>query len=158
MVESKIEQLLLKKFEEEEYSDCFIIEILQNNIKLQIFLDSDSNMDFAKCRKISRYLEEHIDENQWLGEKYILEVSSPGVGKPLMVPQQYALSVGRSVKITMLDGEIKIGDVTSFKYDCITIGWKERVPKEIGKGKMTVSREEEIKLEDVKETRLEIRF
>ena len=64
MVERKIEQLLLKKFEEEEYSDCYIIEVLQNNIKLQIFLDSDSNMDFTKCRKISRYLEEQIDENQ----------------------------------------------------------------------------------------------
>jgi len=90
VITEKIKALLLEKFQEEEYADCFIVEVThhQNN-KLEVFIDSDSGITFKKCQRISRFLEQYIDEEAWLGEKYTLEVSSPGIGRPLKFIRQY---------------------------------------------------------------------
>lgn len=155
MVERKIEQLLLKKFEEEEYSDCFIIEILQNNIKLQIFLDSDSNMDFTKCRKISRYLEEHIDENQWLGEKYILEVSSPG-DRPLKFPRQYKKNIGRTVEVLTNEEEKVNGVIVEVNDEGIVVEFKVRIKE--GKKKRTEMMQRPIAFDNIKKAKIRFSF
>ncbi|MFK8009209.1 MAG: ribosome maturation factor RimP [Saprospiraceae bacterium] len=155
MVERKIEQLLLTKFEEEEYSDCYIIEILQNNIKLQIFLDSDSNMDFTKCRKISRYLEEHIDENQWLGEKYILEVSSPG-DRPLKFPRQYKKNLGRTVEVLTNEDEKINGEIIEVNEEGIVVEYKVRIKE--GKKKRTEMMQTPIAFDNIKKAKIRFSF
>ena len=89
-LEEKIVELLEEKFKEEEFADCFLIEIkLHKHNKLDIFLDSDTGITFQKCQRISRYLESYIDEGGWLGEKYVIEVSSPGLTRPLKLRRQY---------------------------------------------------------------------
>jgi len=93
--------LLDKKFEEEDFNDCFLVEAHHNNSKLELFIDSDSNITFTKCRKISRYLESFIDENGWLGEKYTLDVSSPGITRPLKFKRQYVKNIGRKMEIKL---------------------------------------------------------
>lgn len=104
MIEQKIENLLTEKFEEEEYNDCFLVEIkLPANNKLEVFVDSDSGMMLSKCQKISRYLESYIDEEQWLGERYTIEVSSPGIGRPLTLARQYKKNIGRKIVINFLE-------------------------------------------------------
>ena len=70
-----------------------------------VFIDSDSGFTFEKCQKISRYLESILDENGWLGEKYVLEVSSPGIGRPLRFPRQYASNTGRLLSVQVMDQE-----------------------------------------------------
>ena len=155
MVERKIEQLLLKKFEEEEYSDCYIIEVLQNNIKLQIFLDSDSNMDFTKCRKISRYLEEQIDENQWLGEKYILEVSSPG-DRPLKFPRQYRKNLGRTVEVVTFEDEKINGEIIEVNEEGIVVEYKVRIKE--GKKKRTEMMQTPIAFDNIKKAKIRFSF
>ncbi len=104
MIEDKIIALLEAKFLEEEFSDCFLIDLRQNNTKVQVFIDSDTSLSLARCTKISRYLESVIDEEGWLGPKYILEVSSPGADKPL-VERQYKKHIGRKVSIELKDEE-----------------------------------------------------
>jgi ribosome maturation factor RimP len=104
VIEDKVKALLEEKFLEEDYKDCFTIEVKQNNSKVQVFIDSDNELSLARCTKISRYLEAIIDEKGWLGPKYILEVSSPGASKPL-VERQYKKHVGRKVSIELKDTE-----------------------------------------------------
>lgn len=101
MIEEKTRDLLEKKYEEADYQDCFTVEVKYNtaNKKLQVFVDSDSGMTFRKCQRISRYLESFIDEENWLGEKYTLEVSSPGVDRPLLLPRQYRKNLGRRLEV-----------------------------------------------------------
>ena len=115
MIEPKIKELLDAKFQEEEFQDCFIVEIKHNptNNKLEVFIDSDNSLTFQTCQQISRYLEGFIDEEQWLGEKYVLEVSSPGINKPLKLKRQYLKNIGRQVKITFKtkDQEPKLGQL-----------------------------------------------
>lgn len=101
----RITLLLDEKFQSDEaFADCFTVEIeLKPGNKLYVFADSDSGMTFEKCQKLSRYLESHLDANGWLGEKYVLEVSSPGIGRPLKFPRQYVKNTGRSLQVTRLD-------------------------------------------------------
>lgn len=108
MIEQKIEVLLAEKFKEEEFADFFIVEIkMHSNNKLEVFIDSDTSFPLSKCQRISRYLEFHIDENQWLGEKYIIEVSSPGISRPLTLYRQYKKNIGRKLAINFLEDGVK---------------------------------------------------
>lgn len=108
MIEQKIATLLVEKFQEEDYIDFFIVEIkMHSNNKLEVFMDSDTSLPLSKCQKISRYLEYHIDENQWLGEKYIIEVSSPGISRPLTLVRQYQKNIGRKLAINFLKDGVK---------------------------------------------------
>lgn len=111
----RIQILLEEKFATDEpFADCFIVEIeLKPGNKLNVFLDSDSGMTFEKCQKLSRFLEGPIDENGWLGEKYVLEVSSPGIGRPLRFLRQYVSNVGRNVIVTLLDKTLQTGVLKS---------------------------------------------
>ena len=95
-----LEKLIAQKLEEEEFQDCYLVEVKgPNGGKLEVFIDSDSSMTFQKCQKMSRYLEAQIEEAKWLGEKYTLEVSSPGVGNPLKLKRQYAKNIGRKMEV-----------------------------------------------------------
>jgi ribosome maturation factor RimP len=106
--EEQIIQLLEGYFQDNELEDCFVTELTVSGSKIMAFIDSDSDMGFDKCRKISRFLESHFDESQVFGEKYTLEVSSPGIGKPLKYRRQYQKNVGRTVEVTLKDDGKKV--------------------------------------------------
>lgn len=104
MVEQKISLLLTEKFQEEPFKDCFLVEIkLHANNKLEVFIDCDSGLPLSMCQKISRFLEGHLDNEQWLGEKYIIEVSSPGISRPLSFYRQYKKNIGRKLVIKFIE-------------------------------------------------------
>lgn len=123
MVEHKIAKVLELLFKEEDYNDCFLVEIKESpdRSKLEVFLESDSSLSLGKCQKISRYLEKHIEENRWLPEKYLLEVSSPGVGNPLVLKRQYVKNIGRTIEVKLNDGNIKKGKLTEVNEENITV-------------------------------------
>ena len=110
-VEGKITQLLEQKFKEEDYQDCFLVEVnLKGNNRLEVYIDRDEGLSISICKKISRYLEETLDSQLWLGEKYTLEVSSPGVDRPLKLRRQYIKNVGRNFEVkTTGDGKTEKG-------------------------------------------------
>lgn len=138
VIEDKIKALLEEKFQEEDFDDCYVIEVQQNNSKVQVFIDSDNNLSLGRCTKISRHLEAIIDEKEWLGPKYILEVSSPGASKPL-VERQYKKHVGRKVSIQLegeeepLEAELKevAEDKLRVFYIVITREKKKKIKNEI---------------------------
>jgi ribosome maturation factor RimP len=110
VIEEKIKVLLAEKFVEPEFSDCFLVDMTLNQTTLEIFLDSDSGMTFEKCQRISRALEATIDAEKWLGEEYTLEVSSPGISRPLKFPRQYKKNIGRTLELMLVNEDsIKTG-------------------------------------------------
>lgn len=132
VLEEKIESLLERLFKTPEFADCFLLEVkLHANQKVEIFIDSDTGVTFEKCRLISRHMEQHIDENGWLGEKYTLEVSSPGVSRPLVFPRQYPKHMGRTLEITLQQGDVKKGKLIQVDDKILTI--EEEVKRKEGK-------------------------
>ena len=156
-VEDKITSLLEEKFREDAFSDCFLVDLkLHANNKLEVFLDSDFGISFEQCQKISRYLEEYLDEEQWLGEKYVLEVSSPGVSRPLRLQRQYPKNVGRKVEVKLKDGDKRTGILKNVEEDRIVLEEKVRVKE--GKRKKTELVETEIDFNSIAETKVKITF
>lgn len=61
--------------------------------------DSDQGVTLDDCAKVSRELETFLDENPDLGERYVLEVSSPGVERPLVKRKDYERFAGKEIAI-----------------------------------------------------------
>ena len=157
MVEDKITTLLEEKFREDAFSDCFLVDLkLHAHNKLDVFLDSDFGISFEQCQKISRYLEEYLDEEQWLGEKYVLEVSSPGISRPLSMKRQYPRNVGRKVEVKLKDGDKRSGTLKEVEENHIVL--EEKVRRKEGKRKKTEVVETEIDFNSIKETKVKVSF
>jgi ribosome maturation factor RimP len=154
----RIALLLEEKFTTDEaFADCFIVEIeLKPGNKLYVFADSDSGMTFEKCQKLSRYLEQHLDTNGWLGDKYLLEVSSPGISRPLKFLRQYVKNIGRSVEVylkdkTILAGVLKSTDENGILLECI-------VKEKEGKKNVTRNVETPVPFDQIEKTVVKITF
>jgi ribosome maturation factor RimP len=156
MIENKIEKLIDQAINELEYTDCFLVDLKINNTKVGIFLDSDESVTFEKCRKISRKIEAVLDEKQWLGEKYTLEVSSAGVGSPLKFTRQYLKNIGRTLEIKKEDGEELKGELVLADDEKITIKFEETIKE--GKKKKKIETVVELLQTDIKEAKIKVSF
>lgn len=100
--------------------------------KIEVFVDrTDTNISIDECVKISRNLEEYLETNGLVGEKYTLEVSSPGLDQPFKVPQQFEKSINQKVEVLKVDGEKFIGTLLVYDGEKITIKSEKKVKKEI---------------------------
>ena len=152
LVIERLEALINKWLEDKP--DHFLVEvkILPGN-KVQVFMDADKGIKIDTCAQISRYLEEYLDEAQPLGEKYILEVSSPGMGRPIKVLRQYNRRIGSEVTVWKLDGEKLIGVLKEASETGIVI--EEQIMQ---KKKLIDTVTHEIPFVDIKSTKLNFNF
>lgn len=148
----QIAQLLEEKFATDEaFADCFTVEIeLKPGQKLFVFADCDSGMTFDKCQKLSRYLESHLDTNGWLGEKYLLEVSSPGIGRPLKFLRQYRNNLGRTIEVALKDKTRQTGLLKSADETQIILF--QKVVEREGNKKKEVEKDLAIPFEQIEKT------
>lgn len=147
-LKNTISQLLVEKFIEEDFSDCYLVELSTNNSnKIDVYVDSDSGMTVGKCAKISRYLERFLDEKIFIDTKYTLEVSSPGIDRPL-IPRQYFKNIGRNIEIINDNNEIINGILESVDENGIVL--VEKIKKEIN--------QINIGFENIKEGKIIIKF
>ena len=72
---------------------------------VQIFVDTDSGISIGECSAFSRTLAEIIEERNLIEDPYELEVSSPGLERPLVLIRQYIKNIGRPMKIRYTDGD-----------------------------------------------------
>jgi ribosome maturation factor RimP len=157
VIEEKITDLLEDLFKTEEFSDCFLVEVkLHANQKLEVFMDGDNGITFARCQRTSRYLEKYIDEEGWLGEKYILEVSSPGIGRPLKLRRQFPKNVGRKVEVTLTEGTVKSGTLVEVNDTVLVI--EEKVVLKEGKKKKRTIVKTSIAFDAIKQTVVKASF
>lgn len=158
-IEQHILPLLESKFTEEGFEDCFLVEIVYKEAqnKLEVYIDADSGLSFDRCQKLSRYLEAFIDENNWLGEQYILEVSSPGISRPLSFIRQYKKNIGRKLEITLNDDSKYEGTlIAANDDDVITLHFITK--RKEGKKNIKEEVNKELKLEDIKKSIVKISF
>lgn len=156
-MEETITNLLEQFFAtEEEFRDCFVVDVNHSNKKLEVFVDSDSAMTFAKCQRISRYLEGYLDEEKPLGEEYILDVSSPGVDRPLKFYRQYLKNVGRTLEVTTTEGETYSGQLKAATPTEVTLETKRRIRE--GKRKKTVVEDVTVAHDAIKKSIVKISF
>jgi ribosome maturation factor RimP len=123
--------------------------------KLEVFIESDGDLTLGDVQKISRQMEEAIDQQNILGEAYRLDVSSPGIDRPLKLKRQYAKNVGRIVMIELQDGNSLVGKLNLVGEKHLSLspeipGHKNRKP--------TYEEAINIAWEEIKQTIVQIRF
>lgn len=156
-MEERIADLLEEKFKEEGFTDCFFVDMnLSASNKLEVFIDSDSGITFEKCQRVSRHLEAYLDEEKPLGEKYTLEVSSPGISRPLQLPRQYKKNIGRKVEITLKEDKARTGTLIEVTDFAITI--EEKIQIKEGKKKRKELIQTIIPFDDIKKAVVKISF
>lgn len=97
--------------------------------KVQVFVDSDGSFGIDECSDISHRLGDILEEKQWITENYTIEVSSPGVDKPLKFLRQYPKHVGRDLDIVMKDKTRYTGrlvNVTDGFISIVPVGSKQK--------------------------------
>lgn len=134
--------------------DIFLVSMKikpTNNFK--IYLDADSGLGIEKCIRINRALYKKIEEAGMYPEgDFSLEVSSPGIGEPLLLLRQYKKNLDRFVEIVTTDGNKQEGKLTGVTDETVTLEQSE------GKGKKAVVKSTEIPFSDIKQTTVQIKF
>ena len=112
-------------------------------------VDGDSALNLDQVTSVSRIISELLDEATFMGETpFTLEVSSPGVDRPLTAPRHFAKNVDRLLKVIKVDGSEVTGRILSNSDNDVTL--TVTVKKE--------TREEVIALADIKRAVVEIEF
>lgn len=146
----RIKEILDKDFEGTEF---FLVDVKQSGTKYQVFIDSDDKIAIDKLATVSRRLEEILEEEQLVPEKYTLEVSSPGMFNPLKTRRQYLKRIGREFDIWTNDNTHYRGQLVKVNEDSIVI---EKPIKE--KKKVVGTEEVEIPLDTIKKAILIFKF
>jgi ribosome maturation factor RimP len=66
---------------------------------VDVFIDGDDGVTIDQCAEVSRLLHAAIELDELFEKSFKLDVSSPGLGKPLMLPRQYRRHVGRNLEV-----------------------------------------------------------
>jgi ribosome maturation factor RimP len=92
--------------EELHKSKLFLIDLTVDSTKrIRVVVDSMEGITIDQCAEISRMIENHLNRDE---EDYDLEVTSPGLNKPLVFPFQYIRNIGRQIEVmTLSDQKIK---------------------------------------------------
>ena len=112
-------------------------------------VDGDASLNLDQVTSVSRVISELLDEAAFMGETpFTLEVTSPGVDRPLTQPRHFAKNVDRLLKIIKLDGSDVTGRILSNTDHDVTLSVS--VKKE--------STEQTVLLSDIKRAVVEIEF
>lgn len=151
-VEKRVAELVEEKIVDRPELFLVDVKMLPNN-KLIIQVDGDQGISIQDCAAISRHVGFHLEEENAIEKAYNLEVSSPGVGEPLLLKRQYTKNVGRTIGLKLTDGTQKEGKLVSVNESSIVI--EDKVKE---KGKKVQLVETPIDFDHIVETKVLISF
>ena len=147
-IKDKINTLL------EGHPSHFLVEVRikpTNNIKL--FIDGDEGVILSDLITYNRKLYKLLEESGMYPDgDFSLEVSSPGLDEPLKLTRQYKKNSGRFVDVALITGTHIEGKLIETAEDGIL------VETESGKGKKKITKQESILFDQIKQTKIQIKF
>ena len=148
IIEEKVNALLAN------HPSHFLVEIRikpTNNVK--VFVDADEGVILSDLIEYNRKLYRQLEESSLFPDgDFSLEVSSPGLDEPLKLLRQYKKNIGRFVEITLKDSTKKEGKLVEATEDGIVI------ETETGKGKKKETKQESILFDQIKNTKIQVKF
>ncbi len=131
---------------------CELVHVELERGVLRIFLDRDEGVTIADCTAVSRQLSPILDIHDFGKQRYVLEVSSPGLDRKFYRPGDYTRFLGYRVRTTFFHGESRakstlVGRLEAFEpADGGQVRFRDEETDTI----------HELSLGDIKSTRLEI--
>ncbi|WP_077609207.1 ribosome maturation factor RimP [Clostridium sp. Marseille-P2415] len=124
--EAKTESFLMPLMEENNF-ELVDVEYVKEagSWYLRAYIDKEGGITVDDCEIISRRLGEWLDEKDFIADSYILEVSSPGLGRPLKKEKDFKRSIGKDVDIKLYKPLNKqkdyTGTLTAYDRETVTI-------------------------------------
>ncbi len=124
--EQKTEELILPILEEFGF-ELFDVEYVKEagTWYLRTYIDKEGGITINDCEKVSRRMNDLLDEKDFIPDSYIFEVSSPGLGRQLKKDKDFARSIGQKVEIRLFRAENKRkeleGTLKSFDREQVVI-------------------------------------
>ena len=135
--ESKTEAFLLPVLAEHNFA-LWDVEYVKEagTWYLRVYIDKEGGIAVDDCEVISRILSDWLDQTDFIEDSYILEVSSPGLGRPLKKERDFERSLGEEVEIRLYKAQNKQKEFTGIlkAYD------KETVTIETAEGELVFER------------------
>lgn len=134
--ESKTEKLLEPILTENNF-ELYDVEYVKegSNWYLRVFIDKEGGININDCELVSRRLSDLLDKEDFIPDAYILEVSSPGLGRQLKKDKHFDRSIGEEVEIKLFKAINKkkewVGILTGYNADSLTIQIDEQNQMEI---------------------------
>lgn len=100
--EKKAEELIMPLIEKNNFELVDVEYVKEGgSYYLRYYIDKENGINVDDCELISRAVSDLLDEKDFIDEAYILEVSSPGLGRPLKKPKDFERSIGKEVEIKL---------------------------------------------------------
>ena len=133
-IEAKTEALLMPILDEFGF-ELWDVEYVKEGSEyyLRAYSDKEGGITIDDCVDVSRKLSDKLDEDDFIDSEYILEVSSPGLGRTLKSDRDFLKSIGRDTDIKLYKPIDKVkefeGILKAFDNDTLTflIDGNERV-------------------------------
>jgi ribosome maturation factor RimP len=143
--EQKTEEILLPIMEEHEFELVDVEYVKEGgNWYLRAYIDKPGGITVDDCEVVSRRLSDILDEKDFIDDAYILEVSSPGLGRPLKKEKDFKRSLGEKVEIRtyrMIDKTKEFtGILKEYDENTVTIEFEDETIKVFDKGEIALIR------------------
>lgn len=111
--EHKVENYLLPKVEDYHFELVDVEYVKEAGTWfLRVYIDKEEGIAVDDCEVVSRALGEWLDTEDFIEDSYILEVSSPGLGRPLKKEKDFKRNIGNDVDIKLYKAVNKQKDYT----------------------------------------------
>ena len=140
--ESKVEAWLLPLLEKNQFELVDVEYVREAGIwYLRAYIDKEGGITVDDCEVVSRELGDWLDQKDFIEDSYILEVSSPGLGRPLKKEKDFARSLGKDVEVRLYRPINKqkefTGTLKAYDADTVTLSMEDgndlRLPSQISR-------------------------
>lgn len=104
--------------------ECAGFEVVSENGMdiLRLYLEMPGGIDTNDCETVSREISEYLDTiEDELPERYYLEISSPGLERPLFTHDDFRRFAGSEIKVHLKGGRVISGKIASVSEDGNTV-------------------------------------
>ena len=128
--ESRVEKFLIPIMEENNFELVDVEYVKEAGTwYLRAYIDKEGGFTVDDCEMVSRRLSDWLDKEDFIDDSYILEVSSPGLGRPLKKEKDFKRSLGEAVDIKLyraIDRQKDFsGILTAYDADTVTIRYED---------------------------------
>ncbi len=145
LYEQKTEQLLTPIVEEYGFELVDVEYVKEGSTwYLRSYIDKPGGISIDDCEKVSRRLSDLLDQEDFIEDAYIMEVSSPGLGRPLKKEKDFRRSLGEEVEIRtyrMIDKQKEFtGILKDYDENTVTITLADKTEKTFDKDDIALIR------------------
>ena len=98
--ERRSEELLMPIINENHFELVDVEFVKEGSMfYLRAYIDKEGGINVNDCELVSRAFSDILDKFDYIEESYVLEVSSPGLGRPLKKEKDYVRSMGKELEI-----------------------------------------------------------